>query len=159
MSETYSKFNDGIRPITQQEFYKSLLYNTRRLVHELLDMRDRREILALQRNIPLVLLIIPVIYGITNYGRYKIIFSEFFNKLSFGSQAGLYNADIFFIALLIGAGLYLKYISGAIKALDKRIEELRTSLMKNITGPFCSHGGNCNCRQEFIQYMDEQEDT
>jgi len=157
VSELYRRFNDRIRPISEQNFYEFCSYSTRRLINELLDQKDTIKLLKRQSFLSLTSVLITFFYIIYFSNRYLFYMFPWISSISYISKPIMY-LDIFIIALMI-IGIYKMYtISTKLVKTKKSFDDLRNTLIKAIDGQFCSHDMSCECKQNFIQYMDERED-
>jgi hypothetical protein len=156
MSELYRRFNDRIRAISQQGFYEFFSYSTRRLINELLDQIDNIKLLKTQSFLPLISILATFSYTIYFSDHYLFYMFPFVSSIIYIPKTIMY-LDILIIALMI-IGIYKVYtILTKLSKMKKSFDDLRNCLIKTINGEFCSHSMSCECKQNFIQYMDERE--
>lgn len=87
----------------------------------------------------------------TRYISYAI---AFFENQSLQSAIKTFDSIVF---LGLAATIFILYILlDALKKGKKNYEDHRKDLMKTIDNEFCTCGKPCNCKEEYIKFMEEK---
>lgn len=114
------------------------------------EMDKQRTSLWLPSGLSCLLLFYAILYN-DRYTSYAVAIFE-----NNSAESAIKRFDLIILLILAATIFILLALVDKLKKVKVSYEELRKDLIKTVNSDFCTCKGSCNCKDEYLKYMEEK---